>query len=481
MKKLFLLLFLSSFCFSQTAKDQFYDEFTNPNINNKLSNYLKENLHKDLLKDITYPEKSKKIILSFQINKENIPYRIDINSSRNRELIKSLKKLFKEYNLNNFTTKFDTRKKYSLQIITPNGISNIINCSTIPLEISSPNYKSCEDLDFYDDIKYCVNKNIKNHFYNSINYDLADSILTNEEGVTLDFKVLIDKHGKLKLTEIEAPEVFKKNIAKITEKYDTVFLPKMINNKPTNYYYHIKQVFEKGEKPISDLELDYNFDSIFKTNSTNELANYFKKNLSPEDLEKANLNRVHDRLKLYFELDVTGKPFKVSTNSRSDLLERKIINIFKRYDLSKSTFKNTHPINRYFTTVIKHENGVNKVVTNSIMGYSRIPVFPNCENSLNATMGKNCYNRTISQFFVKHFNSNLAAKLGLMPGKKIIYVKFTIDKDGKVTNVSCRAPHPKLKEESIRVIKKLTKATPAMFGDKPAKVSYTLPVTFNVE
>ncbi|TDQ29903.1 energy transducer TonB [Tenacibaculum caenipelagi] len=481
MKKLFLLLFLSSFCFSQTAKDQFYDEFTNPNLNNKLSNYLKENLHQDLLKDITYPEKSKKIILSFQINKENIPYRIDINSFRNEELRKSLKKLFKEYNLNHFTTKFDTRKKYSLQIITNNGISNIINCSTIPLEISSPNYKSCEDLDFYSDTNYCVNKNIRNHFYNSINYNLADSILTKEARVTLDFKVLIDKNGKLKVTELKAPEIFKKNIIKITEKYDTVFLPKMINNKPTNYYYHIKQVFEKGKKPISNLELDYNFDSIFKPNSTNELANYFKENLSPEDIKKANLNRVNDRLKLYFELDVTGKPFNISTNSRSDLLERKIINIFNKYDLSKSTFKNIHPINRYFTPIIKYENGVNKIVTNSIMGYSRIPVFPNCKNSLNATMGKNCYNRTITKFFAKHFNSNLAGRLGLSPGRKRMFVKFKIDKDGKVTDVSCRAPHPKLKEESIRVIKKLTKATPAMFGDKPSKVGFTLPITFNVE
>ncbi|CAM1346603.1 energy transducer TonB [Tenacibaculum crassostreae] len=481
MKKTFLLLFLSSFCFSQTVKDEYYDKFTNPNPNNKFSNYLKENLHQDLLKNIAYPEKSKKIILSFQVNKENIPYRIDINSFRNNELNKSLKKLFKEFSLNNFATKLDTRKKYSLQIISNNGTHNTINCSTVPLEISFPNSKSCDDLDFYDDINYCINKNIRNHFYNSINYNLADSLLTKEEKIILDFKVLIDKNGKLKVTELKTPEIFKKNILEITEKYDTVFVPYMISNKPTNYSYYIKQEFEKGKKPTSNLELDYDFDNIFKPNSTNELANYFKENLTEEDITNANLNRVNDRLKLYFELDVTGKPFKVSTNSRSELLEKKIISLFKKYNLSKSIFKNTHPVNKYYTPIIKYENGSNKVVTNSIMGYSRIPIFPNCKNSLNATMGKNCYNRTIREFFVKKFNAKLASSLGLSPGRKRIFVQFKIDKEGKVTDVKCRAPHPKLKEESIRIIKKLTKASPAIFGDKPAKIGFTLPVTFNVE
>ncbi|CAL2103357.1 TonB-like protein [Tenacibaculum sp. 190130A14a] len=480
MKKLFLLLLVSSFSFSQTAKDELYDTFTSPNANNKLSNYLKEKIHPDLLKNITYPKNSKKIILSFQVNKENIPYRINLNTYLNKDLRASLKNAFKEYSLHNFTTKLDTRKKYSLQIISNKGTQNIINCSSVPLEISSPNCSSCDDLDFYSDINYCLNKTIRNYFYNSINYNLTDSLLNNNERVILDFKVLIDTNGKLNVSELKAPEVFKKNILKITKEYDTIFVPKMINNEPTSYYYHIKQEFEKNDAP-TNIELDHNFDSVFKPNSTNTLATYFKENLTEEDIKKANLNRVNDRLKLFFELDVTGKAFKISTNSRSEQLEKKIISLFKKYDLSNSTFKNRHPVNKYFTSVIKFENGSNKVVTNSIIGYTRIPVFPSCKNSLNATMGKNCYNRTIREFFVRRFNAGLANRLGLSPGRKRIFVQFKIDKKGKITDIRCRAPHPKLKEESIRVIKKLTKASPAMYGDKPTRIGFTLPVTFNVE
>lgn len=481
MKKTFIFLLLISFhCYSQNPIDQDYDKLTNPNSNNKLSNYFKEKVHPDLLKNITFPKSSSKITLSFNVNKENTPYNTRVHSYRNSELNNLLKKSFNKYPLENFNVKFDTKKKYYIQIITKKVTGNVIECSTNPINMTSPNLKSCEDLNFYSDINKCVNKNLRNYFYNSINYNLADSVFSEDDRIKLNIKLSIDKNGSLKLKKLKVPEIFKKHITEIVENSNLIFKPKSINGIPKDYYYHVNQFFTKGDKPTNS-ENDQNFDEVFKPNSTNNFAVFLKENLSNEEVNNANLNRINNRLKLFFELDITGKPFNINTNSRSEVLNKKIITLFQKYDLTKSHFINKHSANKYFTPVIVFNNGKNKIATNSIMGYSRIPIFPKCKNSLNATMAKKCYDRTIRNLYVKNFKSKIANRLNLSPGKKRIYISFKIDENGKITEIKSKAPHPKLKKEAIRVIKKLPNPSPAIFGNKASKVGYTLPITFNVE
>ena len=55
---------------------------------------------------------------------------------------------------------------------------------------------------------------------------------------------------------------------------------------------------------------------------------------------------------------------------------------------------------------------------------------------------------------LKRFNGELASDLGLQSGSiQRIFVVFKIDKYGKISNIEARAPHKKLQEEAIRVIK----------------------------
>ena len=81
----------------------------------------------------------------------------------------------------------------------------------------------------------------------------------------------------------------------------------------------------------------------------------------------------------------------------------------------------------------------------------------------------------------RYFDAELANELGLAPGKKRIFVQFKIDKDGSITSVNARAPHPRLKKEAERIAKKLPKMVPGRQRGKPVRVGYTLPITFNVE
>ncbi|MDE0535310.1 energy transducer TonB [Tenacibaculum sp. L6] len=108
-----------------------------------------------------------------------------------------------------------------------------------------------------------------------------------------------------------------------------------------------------------------------------------------------------------------------------------------------------------------------------------VPVFPGCTGT--KQQKKDCLNKQLQKHVQRNFNAELANELGLSPGKKRIYVQFKIDKDGSITSVTARAPHPRLKQEAERVARKIPKMQPGKQRGRPVRVGYTLPITFNVE
>ena len=108
-----------------------------------------------------------------------------------------------------------------------------------------------------------------------------------------------------------------------------------------------------------------------------------------------------------------------------------------------------------------------------------VPVFPGCKGSKQQL--KDCLNKKMRKHVQRNFDAELANELGLSSGKKRIYLQFKIDKDGTITSINARAPHPRLKKEAIRLAKKLPRMKPGKQRGKPVRVGYTLPITFNVE
>jgi len=108
-----------------------------------------------------------------------------------------------------------------------------------------------------------------------------------------------------------------------------------------------------------------------------------------------------------------------------------------------------------------------------------VPVYPGCKG--NKAKLRACLQEKITKHVNRKFNSELASDLGLSPGIKRIFVMFKIDKTGNITNVQARAPHKKLQEEAIRVVKLLPKMTPGKQRGRPVGVKYSLPIAFKVE
>ena len=109
-----------------------------------------------------------------------------------------------------------------------------------------------------------------------------------------------------------------------------------------------------------------------------------------------------------------------------------------------------------------------------------VPIFPGCESKKNNADRKACMSSKVSKLVNKKFNTELGADLGLS-GVNRIFVSFKIDKNGNITNIRSRAPHPRLEQEAERVIKLLPKMTPGKQRGQPVGVLYSLPITFKVE
>lgn len=108
-----------------------------------------------------------------------------------------------------------------------------------------------------------------------------------------------------------------------------------------------------------------------------------------------------------------------------------------------------------------------------------VPVYPGCEGTEEEL--KTCLQGKISNYVNANFNAKLGKELSLETGLNKVFVMFKIDNEGNIADVKARAPHKKLEEEAIRVIKSLPKMMPGKHKGKTVGVKYALPIAFMVE
>jgi len=109
-----------------------------------------------------------------------------------------------------------------------------------------------------------------------------------------------------------------------------------------------------------------------------------------------------------------------------------------------------------------------------------VPIFPGCEGLNDNAARKTCMSEKITAYVNKNFNKELGSELGLS-GINRITILFQINTKGEIVNIQARAPHAKLEEEAVRVIKSLPKMQPGKQRGKPVNVNYALPIIFQVQ
>lgn len=106
------------------------------------------------------------------------------------------------------------------------------------------------------------------------------------------------------------------------------------------------------------------------------------------------------------------------------------------------------------------------------------PVYPGCTGDTEAL--KKCFTQSVQRHLAMNFDMNLLNNPKYNSENVKLFILFTIDQEGKAGDVKVsRAPHPKLEEESKRVIQLLPVMTPGKVEGKSVAVKYILPFKMN--
>lgn len=130
--------------------------------------------------------------------------------------------------------------------------------------------------------------------------------------------------------------------------------------------------------------------------------------------------------------------------------------------------------------------GTGDVVVDEVVDFLAVedfPVYPGCEGIKNNDDLLQCFNEQVTKFLQK--NVKYPGRAKEMNKEGIVYVKFTIGKDGAVKDVGLALPDRKigygLEEEAMRVVGGLPKMQPAKQRNIPTAVSYQLPIQFRLQ
>ena len=105
-----------------------------------------------------------------------------------------------------------------------------------------------------------------------------------------------------------------------------------------------------------------------------------------------------------------------------------------------------------------------------------VPIFPGCENSTDKRV---CFQEMMLRHIKKNFRYPESAIETNQQGK--VYVQFTVQKDGSISEVRLRGPHITLEREAARIISKLPVMIPGKQRGTPVKVPFSIPIIFMLQ
>jgi len=107
-----------------------------------------------------------------------------------------------------------------------------------------------------------------------------------------------------------------------------------------------------------------------------------------------------------------------------------------------------------------------------------VPVFPGCENDPNDNF-RVCFQRSMQKHIVRNFRYPTEAQDLELDGR--VSIIFVINKNGGISNIRSRGPHPLLELEAERIIRLLPRMTPGKIDGNSVRVPFSIPITFKLQ
>lgn len=343
-------------------------------------------------------------------------------------------------------------------------IKEEIESVEVPFSVveETPTTIECKHLPSNKERKNCMNRFVNKHIAINFNTSIADSLSPGKKRIFVGFK--IDKAGFVKDIKARGPSEALEAEAKRVIATLPQFIPGKQKGRLVVVPFSIPIVFEvKGDTNL-EAYTNPNIDQV--TKSHNELVtqrNRVLKNSSKENPVVIQLNNQIDSLK---------KELKKSLN----------LNSLENFKKDKATISdNEKQMITYLQEELNKQNRDLDILEEiSFSSVEISPTHPSCLKLSSDIEKRKCTSNAVNTFVGKNFNTNIANSLDIPVGKQRISTQFTINKQGNVTNIKARGPHPKLEEEAKRVLKLLPIFNPGKENGKVIDVLYDLPIVFQI-
>ncbi|TXG35747.1 hypothetical protein FUA22_14720 [Seonamhaeicola maritimus] len=160
-------------------------------------------------------------------------------------------------------------------------------------------------------------------------------------------------------------------------------------------------------------------------------------------------------------------------NFSGGLLRIKKIDEPVKLKIDKNVLNSIRPLLNNKPLLFEEVKESEELVDNPISTY-------NCSHLIDKLLQKKCVTMTITKFFNRKFNTEIASDLGLS-GRFMNKIRFTINKDGNIINIEAESKNPELSKEIIRTINRLPKFIPAEKNGEPINSKYSFPFIFQVQ
>ena len=229
---------------------------------------------------------------------------------------------------------------------------------------------------------------------------------------------------------------------------------------------------------------DEEFILFAKPDKTNKLSKYFSNRIDSKLFESY---KVNDTLKdkksinLTFTINEQNKAANIIVNSPYSELNKSIRDAFKNYDLEDLNITDKNPLNIYTLQILSKEGDQMVINCSTEIVYDRAPVFEGCESSFNQNKRSNCFYQKISTHIANNLSPAEIKKAKIL-GMLNLRVAFSINEQGAIEQINCKAPTDSLTQELNRVIALFPKAKmPATRNGKPTSFLYKKNIGLTIE
>jgi TonB family protein len=134
------------------------------------------------------------------------------------------------------------------------------------------------------------------------------------------------------------------------------------------------------------------------------------------------------------------------------------------------------------STVEPKDNGILETPKEiNIFSVEKLPMFPSCKGLSRADQ-KACFDEQMAKAILKHL---IYPEADYKEGKQgVAQIEFVIDENGAITNVVAldnKRATLDMQKAAEKAIKRVPKLIPAMHGDKPVRIKYSIPVGFRMK